>query len=360
MAEQDPQFEDARIREGVAAAEQRSLRPTRRWGKFALMAAVPLMLIVGALYYYVSNDRYVSTDNAYVQQDKISVSSLVIGNIVEVGVRENQHVEAGQMLFRVDPSSFRVAIAQADAAIAAAQVKVVGLQSELGGTGVDIAGAAEDVKFYENQYRRAAALMDRGFSTRAQIEASQHDLADARSKLAAARAKASEAQAALTTAPSAPGVNPGVLAAQVQRHKAELDLSHTTVRAPVAGTVSQTSSLQLGQLMMTGLPAVTIVRSDGGWVDANFKETDLARMRVGQPATLTFDAYPGLRVKGHVASMGAGTGSEFSVLPAQNATGNWIKVTQRVTVRIAIDGKPSRPLLAGLSTHVTVDTGTRS
>ena len=110
-------------------------------------------------------------------------------------------------------------------------------------------------------------------------------------------------------------------------------------------------------MMMSGLPAVTIVASDKSWVEANFKETELAEMRVGQPATLTFDAYPDLEVKGHVASIGAGTGSEFSVLPAQNANGNWVKVTQRVPVRIAIDGRPSRPLLAGLSTHVTIDTG---
>jgi membrane fusion protein (multidrug efflux system) len=108
--------------------------------------------------------------------------------------------------------------------------------------------------------------------------------------------------------------------------------------------------------MVSGLPALTIVASDRSWVEANFKETDLADMRVGQPATLSFDAYPGIAMKGHVASIGAGTGSEFSVLPAQNANGNWVKVTQRVPVRIAIDGKPARPLIAGLSTHVTVDT----
>jgi membrane fusion protein (multidrug efflux system) len=357
MAEQDPSFEDARLREEAAAAE-RPPRRKPRFGRIALMAAMPLLLIVGALTYYVSNDRYVSTDNAYVQQDKVSVSALVGGDVVQVAVHENQHVNAGDLLFRIDPAPYRIAIAQADAAIAAAQVKVVGLQSELGTTGVDIAGAAEDVKFYEAQYGRAAALMERGFSTRAQIESAQHDLSDARAKLAQAQAKAGEARAALATAPSAPGVNPGVLAAEAQRRKAELDLSRTTVRAPVAGTVSQTSSLQPGQMMMAGLPAVTIVRSDGGWVDANFKETELARMRVGQPATLRFDAYPGVEVRGHVASIGAGTGSEFSVLPAQNANGNWIKVTQRVTVRIVIDGHPARPLIAGLSTHVTVDTGT--
>lgn len=357
MAERDPQFEEA-----VQAAEARALRDKTkprlgRFGKIAVMGSVPLLLILGAVWYYVANDHYVSTDNAYIQQDKVSVSALVTGDIVEVAARENQHVNAGDLLFRIDPAPFRIAIAQADAAIAAAQVKVVGLETQLGSTGVDIRGAAEDVTFYEDQFKRQAALMNRGFTTRASLEAAQHDLADARSKLSNAQARANEARAALATAPVAPGVNPAVLAAQAQKRKAELDLAHATVRAPVSGTVSQTGSLQIGQLMMLGLPAVTIVRSDGGWVEANFKETELARMRVGQPATLTFDAYPGLKVKGHVASIGAGTGSEFSVLPAQNANGNWVKVTQRVPVRIAIDDRPDRPLIAGISTHVTVDTG---
>ena len=151
-------------------------------------------------------------------------------------------------------------------------------------------------------------------------------------------------------------IHPAVLAAGTQKRQALYNLARTEVRAPVSGTISQADRLLSGQLMLTGLPAVTIVVADKSWVEANFKETDLTHMRVGQPARLTFDAYPGMHLDGHVASIGAGTGSEFSVLPAQNANGNWVKVTQRVPVRITIDGPAPRQLIAGLSTNVRVDT----
>jgi len=321
------------------------------------MASVPLLLVASGAWYYIANDHYVSTDNAYVRQDKVSISPQVAGELVEVNVRENQRVKAGDLLFRIDPEPFRIAIAQADATIAAAEVNVVGLETELGNTGVDIKGATEDVTYYQDQYRRQSELMQRGFTTRARLEEAEHDLSDARSRLATAQAEKRKAQAALATAPAAPGVNPAILAAQAQRRKAALDLARADVRAPADGKVSQTGTLQVGQMAFTGMPALTLVLSDRSWVEANFKETDLASMRVGQPAKLTFDAYPGLELQGHVASIGAGTGSEFALIPAQNASGNWVKVTQRVPVRIAIDGKPSRALIAGLSTHVRIDIG---
>ncbi|HYD05966.1 MAG TPA: HlyD family secretion protein, partial [Reyranella sp.] len=301
--------------------------------------------------------HYVSTDNAYVQQDKVSISAEVSGRIVEVAVRENQSVRQGDLLFRLDPEPYRLALAEADASIAAAEVNHVGMETDLASKAADIVTARANLAFAQEQYRREAELMRRGFSTRARMDAMTQAVAAARGQLANAQGAQAKAAAALATAPTAPGVDPAVLAGQVQKRKASYDLGRTEVRAPVGGVVSQADRLLVGQMMTQGLPAVSIVVGNRSWIEANFKETDLARMRVGQPAELWFDAYPGLKLKGHVASIGAGTGSEFSVLPAQNANGNWVKVTQRVPVRIAIDSKSPRPLLAGLSTYVRVDTG---
>ncbi|MDP3674392.1 MAG: HlyD family secretion protein [Novosphingobium sp.] len=355
MAERDPRFDAATAVEtsGPVAPAANPYR-LRLW---AIMASVPLLLIGGAVWYYWVNDHYVTTDNAYVQQDKVSVSTEVSGRIVAVGVRENQPVRAGDLLFRVDPEPYRIAMAQADATIAAAQVKVVGMETDLSTKGADIAAARASLTYAQENHAREAQLMERGFTTRAQMDAATEALAAARGQLANAQGAQAKARAALATSRVAPGVDPAVLAGQVEKRRAAYDLARTETRSPVSGVVSQADRLLVGQMMTQGLPAVSIVVSNRSWIEANFKETDLAQMRVGQPAELTFDAYPGLRLKGHVASIGAGTGSEFSVLPAQNANGNWVKVTQRVPVRIEIDSKPSRPLIAGLSTHVRIDTG---
>ncbi len=356
MAESDPKIVvgDAQAVDNPVENGRPSLG--RRLRKYALMLIVPLVLIGGVSYYYVANEHLVTTDNAYVQQNKVSVSAELGGRIIEVGARENQIVKPGDLLFRLDPEPYRIAIAQAEANIAAAQVKVVGLETEFQTSGVDIESAREDVRFFEAEYRRQSELLRQGFTTRARFEAAQHALSDAKSKLANAQAEATKARAALATSPTAPGINPGVLAGQVQKRKAMYDLTRTEVRAPAHGIVSQADRLHVGQLMTQGLPVLSIVVNDESWVEANFKETDLKNMRVGQPVEMWFDAFPSLTLKGHVASIGAGTGSEFSVLPAQNANGNWVKVTQRVPVRIAIDGKPNRALIAGLSTHVRIDT----
>ena len=351
MAEADPQLSED---EAPASEESVQAPEKRRWGRLALMLAVPAALLVGGLVYWQSLQGKVSTDNAYLKQDMVGVSAEVVGKIVEVAVREGDRVKAGDLLFRIDPEPYRLQIREANAAIATAQANLTTLSNAPELTGVDIAAAREDIAFAQATLARQEALWRRGFTTKADYEAAQHAVAQAQEALHQAQARQQEARAKLAQGPAVPGVNPQIASAEARRAEAELALRRTEVRAAIPGRVAQAERLQLGQQAVTSLPMLTIVADTSSYVEANFKETDLDNMRAGQPAEVRFDAYPGLALKSHVASIGAGTGSEFSVLPAQNATGNWVKVTQRVPVRIAIDEASPRPLIAGLSADATV------
>lgn len=355
MAEADPAVNKAQRVDATPVTVPDAPEPKRRMGRTIAMLSVPLLVAVAGGYFWMTSGRSVSTDNAYVKRDISSVGSDVAGRIVEVRVRENQIVKQGDILFVIDQAPYQVALSEANAAIANAQVNVGKLRQDYSATSVDIEGARSDLYFAQEDLKRQQALMGEGFTTRARLQQSEQLVANARKTLNQAEADAAKARAALATGSEVPGVNPQVAAAQAQRAQAQLNLGRTVVRAPISGRVSQTERLQVGQMAVQGLPLVSIVASDKTWVTANFKETDLNRMQVGQAATITLDAYPDLHMKGHVEGIGSGTGSQFSVLPAQNANGNWVKVTQRVPVRIAIDGTPARPMIAGLSAEVTVD-----
>ena len=339
------------------AAEFDVVAPSRSlWTRLRrplLMIVVPLLLVAVGGYFWLTSGRSVSTDNSYVQQDKVSISADVTGRVIAVNVRESQRVKKGDVLFTLDPEPFRITLEEREAALATARQQAAQAGTSVTGKGADLAGKRDAVNYAQLDFARQAQLLKDGFTTRARYQQADLALQQARSALASAGADLANARAAVASGPV--DRQPVVMAARAARDRAALDLRRTVIHAPADGIASQTDKVQAGQIVAMGLPTLSLVLSDRRWVEANFKETDLEHMRLGQPATIKFDAYPGTPVKGRVLSIGAGTGSEFSVLPAQNATGNWVKVVQRVPVRIAIDGDPKVPLLAGLSATVTVD-----
>lgn len=324
-----------------------------------VMLSFPVLLLAGGGLYWWSQQGKVSTDNAYVKLDKIAIAPEVAGPLTEVFVKENDEVASGQLLFRIDAEPYQVQHAQAQAALATAQADVIALENDASFSGADIATARQDIAIARTRMERQRALWDRGFTTKADYDEAQHTLAVSQESLRLAEAQQRAARAKLAIGSAVPGENPRIATARARLEEAALNLRRTQVHAPVAGRVGEADRLHPGQLMIAGMPVLTIVAAGSSYVEANFKETQLNHMKVGQPAKIKLDAYPDLKISGKVASIGSGTGSEFSVLPAQNATGNWVKVTQRVPVRITIEGKPPREMIAGLSADVTIYTDGR-
>jgi membrane fusion protein (multidrug efflux system) len=314
-----------------------------------LMLIVPAILLIGGGYYWLTSGGSVSTDDSQVKQDIVSVSAQVTGPVASVFVRNGARVKSGDILFRIDPAPYQVALENAEAQLASAELQTTQLKTQAAGTGADITGSEANLKIKQNALERQTALLKDGFTTRSNYDDAFNDVKTAQQQLEDAKARAANAKAAI-----APGQQPQIAQAQAAVDKAKLDLSRTTVRAPMDGTVENADNLQVGQMAAEGLGMLSLVHSQNAWVEANFKEKDVGRMVPGQRAEIVVDAYHGQKFVAHVQSIGAGTGSEFSLLPAQNANGNWVKVTQRVPVRIAFDGTPSRPMIAGLSVTATV------
>ncbi|MBO0662214.1 HlyD family secretion protein [Jiella sp. CQZ9-1] len=323
------------------------------------MIALPLLMVVSGVYYWVTGGRYIDTDDAYVHQDRVTVMPQVSGQIAKVDVAENQQVKAGQVLFTIDDKPFRNTVEQAKANLESARLQVEKLKAAYGQAVVDVKTDQDALATAQTTYDRQAKLLKNGVTSRSDYDSAQLGLQKAQGNLASAQQSVLGAKAALAGNPNIKtDDHPLVLQAQAALDAAKLDLAHTVVTASEPGIVSQTSMLQVGQYITPSTSVMTIVEAGSSWVEANYKETDLTHMRDGQPVTVTFDTYPDREFKGTVGSIGAGTGSEFSLLPAQNATGNWVKVVQRVPVRIHLTNEDALPpLRAGMSADVTVDTG---
>jgi len=340
-----------------AAGVKPPWRITYSWIRFPLMLAVPVVLVLTAGYWYLTGARYVSTDDAYVQADKVMVSADVAGRVVSVEVRNNQQVTAGQILFRLDDRPFRIALERAQAQLATARLQVEALRANYRQKLADLKGADDMAAFQQREYERQQQLVSSHITPQSKFDEARHNLDAARQQLAGTQQQIANIVANLGGDPDIETEkHPTVMQAQAQVDQAELDLSHTIVYAPSNGVVSKVDQLPVGNYLPAAAPAFSLVTTDRAWVEANFKETELTHMLPGQEAKVKIDTYPDHTCTGKVDSISAGAGSEFSVLPAQNASGNWVKVVQRFPVRLNIDCGEGRPLRAGMSADVVVDT----
>ena len=341
----------------AAAPAPPAAAPRGRRRRYLIMAVVPVLIAIVGGYFWLTGGRYMSTDNAYVQLDKVTISPLVSGQIVKASVRENDHVKAGEVLFVIDPQPYRIALDAANAALASARLQVGELRAAYQQAMSAEQAASDDVAFKQKIFDRQQGLLAKGVASQAAYDQAENDLHSAQQTLAQAKQHTESAISALGGDPTIKtDDHPLVLAALAKRDQAALDLANTTVTAPAAGIVAQADRLVVGQQTSPQTAVMSLVETDASWIEANFKETDLTNMRAGQTATVTLDAYPGKTFDCKVGSIGAGTGAEFSLLPAQNATGNWVKVVQRVPVRITCATTDGVPLRTGLSASVSVDT----
>ncbi len=339
--------------------------PRNRSGlsRFVLLVVVPAAAVVLGTMWWLSSGRYVSTDNAYVGADKSLITPQVTGPIVAVHVREGERVEAGAPLFDIDPAPYQTALTLAQGRLAAAKVEFANLQASYATNENQIAMGQKAVDLRQNDYNRKLDLVNSHSGTRADLDTSQAALVQAQQILEFVRSQQESTKIKLGGGPAASiDAFPDYIQAKAGLDDAERNMARTHVVAPISGVATQVDQIELGRVAAAGQPVFAIVEDRGLWVDANPKESDLTYVHAGQPASVTIDTFPGRDFKGRVCSIAPGTGSQFSILPAQNSSGNWVKVVQRVPLRFCFDAAESTEgLRAGMSADVSIDTGrTRS
>jgi membrane fusion protein (multidrug efflux system) len=330
-------------------------RPSRRR---LLMLSLPVALVIGAGVWWVNGGRYESTDNAYFHQARITIASDISGRVTSVSFTDGQVVKKGEVLFTVDDQPYRLALAQANIAVDQARLQVAQLKGAYQAALAQEKVATDEAAYQADQLTRQQALSDKGVGTATALDEAQNTARRTDETAAVAKVTVENALTALGgEADVAVEAHPTVAAALAARDQAAYKLSLTRVTAPDDGVVYQATSFKPGQYLTAGASLFSFLPAGQVWVEANFKETQLAHLTPGQPAEVTFDVDKSLKVAGHVEAIGAGTGSEFSLIPAQNATGNWVKVTQRVPVRIVLDDLGALPVVSGMSAEASVDTG---
>jgi len=330
----------------------------RGLSRFALLIVVPLVVVAAGLALYARGGRHMETDNAYVKANIIAVSADVPGPAIEVGVRDHEQVAAGRLLFRIDPAPFQVEVERAEAQMAVVRTEIESLRADYRVAMAEAKEAEARIRFLRRQVERQAQLQARGMTREEQYDEARLNLEAARQRLDAVNERAARIVASLGGEVDRPvEQHPRYQQAKAARDAAQLDLARTRIVAPAAGVVSN-MKLQAGEYVAKGVPVFSLIENGPLWVEANFKETQLTHMHAGQPATIVADAYPDQEWRATVRTISPATGAEFAVLPPQNATGNWVKIVQRVPVQLGIDLAPGDPpLRAGMTVMVRVDTG---
>src|SRR3982074_3759360 len=339
----------------VAAEAPAPRKSMRRPLMFALL---PLALVVGG-YFYVTGGAVMSTDNAYVQADMVGLSTDVSGIVTEVLVHDNQNVAKGDVLFKLDDLQFRLALNRAEAQIGNTRNDLVALQASYRNMQAQVAQAQKDVDFNMVNFKRQEQLVANNFTPRATFDASRNTLQGSQQRYASLEQQLVGIAANLNGDPDAPIENhPRYKDAVATRDEAARQLAHTIVRAPFAGIVTNVPSLQPGQYLAAAATAFNIVSTAHVWVQASPKETELTYVKPGQKVTVEVDTFPGQRWAGTVESISPASASSFSLLPAENTSGNWVKVVQRIPMRVRVSNAPGKPALrVGMSVEVSVDTG---
>jgi Multidrug resistance efflux pump len=351
------------LREGDAdragASKRADPARRRRLLRWALFLLLPVVLIVGG-YVYVTGGSVMSTDNAYIQADMVGLSTDVSGIVSSIKVRDNQPVKTGDVLFTLDDKPFQLALQRAEAQVGIVRNDLTALKANYRDMQEQIKQANADVDFFDREFRRQQDLARQQVAAQATFDAARHNLATAQQKVASLEQQLAAIAANLGGGPDQPiETHPRYLDALAARDEAARELSHTVVKAPMDGVVTQVPSLQPGQYLQAATAAFSLVAADHVWIEANPKETELTYVQPGQEATVTVDTYPGREWHGTVDSLSPASGAQFSVLPAQNTSGNWVKVVQRIPIRVRIDttDKSLPPLRAGMSAVVDVHTG---
>jgi membrane fusion protein (multidrug efflux system) len=350
---------EKRSRKRTSTADKLHLTRRRDRIRWILFALLPLVLIIGG-YWYVAGGRVMSTDDAYVEADKVGVSTDISGIVQEVDVKENDHVTAGQVLYRLDPRQFQIALDSAKANLAQTALTIESMKRDYQRMLSDTAAQQAQVDLDDLNFNRSVMLLKSATVSQSVFDQAHYTLDNDKGKLAATREQAQMQLAKLGGDPDIVVTqHPQYLQAKAQVDEAQRQLDHTVITAPFGGTVTNVPAIAPGKYLAASTTAFFLVDTDHVWVDAAPKETELTYVRVGQPATVTADIYPDHEWHGVVESVSPAAAQEFSLLPAQNTSGNWVKVVQRVPMRVRLDtsDKNLPPLRAGLSVEVDVDTG---